>query len=79
MACSYILTRGQHYGVIITIGEVIDRSYITVLKDKAVSIIAQSIANTSILYEDYGAGEVGEVGIKVLRGGDHRKTVGEQG
>jgi len=33
----------------------------------------------AILYEDDGAGEVGEVGIKVLRGGDHRKTMGEQG
>jgi hypothetical protein len=79
MACSYILTRRQQYVVIITIGEGIDNSCNAVLKYETVSLIAQSIANTSILYEDYGADEVGEVGIKVLRGGDHRKTVGEQG
>lgn len=78
MACSYILTRRQHYVVIITIGEGIDNSCHVVLKDETVSVIAQSIANFSIIYKDYGAGEVGEVGMEVLRGSDHRKTVGRQ-
>ena len=40
MACSHILARRQHYGVVITVGEGIDNSCRAVLKDEAVSIIA---------------------------------------
>ena len=56
MSCSYILALQQHNGVIITIGEGINNRRRTVLKNKAVSVIAQSIANLTILYKDDGTG-----------------------
>ena len=76
MSCSYILALRQHNGVIITIGEGINNRRRTVLKNKAVSVIAQSIANFTILYEAYGAVQAGEVGLEILRGSYHSKTVG---
>ena len=63
---------------IATIRKGVDDVSCAVLKDEAVSVIAQSIANAAILYKDYAAIEVGEIDVKVLCPSDHRKTTSRQ-
>lgn len=65
---------------IAAIGEGINNSSRAVLKDEAVSIVVQTIADAAILYENYAAIGAREVFPKAfLRSGDHRKTIWGQG
>jgi len=77
MAFSHIQAWRQHNSVIVTVGHSVNNSFRAVLKDEAVPVIAQSVTNAAIVYEDYGAIEVREAGVKVLRSGDHRESLRE--
>ena len=75
VAFSHIQAWRQHNSVIVTVGDGIDNSFHAILEDEAVPVIAQSVANAAIVYEDYGAVKIGEAGVKVLRGSDHRESL----
>jgi len=75
MAFSHILAWWQQYTVIIAVGHSINNSFLAVLKGEAVPVIAQPVTNAAIVYKGYVAIKVREAGVKVLRGGDHSKSL----